>query len=418
MAYFIYRIYFLLTFVIHYISPILLLYRVYKGKEISSRFMEKLGYYNIKSLGNLVWIHAASVGELNSVSSIIHSISKTHNVLVTTVTVTSEKVFKKHNFSSNVVHQFAPLDTPQTVTSFVKHWKPKIGVFVDSEIWPNLITYSSCSFKLININARLSKTSFKKWCYLKPLARMMYNSFSFIAPCSKHDMDRIKTFLFPKTKIEFLGNLKLSLPELQCDETELKKFQNSLKESTVIVAASTHKGEEDIIIRAFKKIKAKHIKLIIIPRHPNRGREVLQLAQDYGFKASIRTIEDNINDETDIYIANTLNELGLWYRLSDITIMGGFFKKNVGGHNIIEPAQLNNFILVGPHDHNFSNLVELFELDGAIVRTSEKTLHDDIKPYISSSEARKNVVLQCKKVLQKNDIDAQQILIKINNLSK
>lgn len=379
---FIYRVYLILTTLLHFVLPFLLKSRIKKGKENPKRYKEKLGIYTLsRPQGKLIWFHAASVGEFNSLIPVINRI-KDAKVLVTTVTLTSSQMFEKAKLK-NTIHQFAPLDSPLIVKKFLDHWSPNIGIFVDSEIWPNLLRMSSQRIKLINLNARLSPKSAKRWEMCKPFITFLYNSFDAIYPCSTQDLLRISNLTNHK-HIEYIGNLKYAGDAPSCDEKLLSKYQSKLDGRTVIVAASTHPGEEDFIISALKSTLETHpeILLIIAPRSPYRSLEIRNIAHHHHIKSATRSEEDDIAS-AQIYIADTIGEMGLWYRLSSIVLMGGTFLTD--GHNIIEPAKLNNAIIVGNSYPHFEDVINEFHDNHAIkIIHSKEELNTQIIDLIKS----------------------------------
>jgi 3-deoxy-D-manno-octulosonic-acid transferase len=368
------------------------------GKEHPKRAPEKLGFYNLKRPeGNIIWFHAASVGELNSITEIVKILSQDNNILITTGTLNSYKVFDKIGFNKNVIHQFAPLDSPEIVKRFLQYWQPSKGIFTDSELWPNLICHASKQMPLYNVNARLSDKSFQTWQYFGSLARYLYSQFTYVIACSEYDLKKISHFV-DSTKLHCFGNLKCSTPPLSDNVAISDTLKDQCADRLVIVAASTHDGEEEIILDSlldnFKSDP--RILLILVPRDVSRGLDILKLCISKKLDASVRTDTDQISNTAQVYIANTLGELGIWYRLSKIAFVGGSLV-DVGGHNIIEPAQLGNAIISGNHYSNFKDIFDLFIKKDAIqIASNTSELKNTFSNLISNKNAIENYAKNAK----------------------
>ncbi|MCE2991971.1 MAG: 3-deoxy-D-manno-octulosonic acid transferase [Candidatus Jidaibacter sp.] len=384
-----YSLYFLITWCAHPFMRIVLARRLRAGKEHSGRYIEKLGKYSVsRPDGKLIWFHVASVGELNSIIPLVKILEETNLVLITTITINASKVFEKANFK-RVIHQFAPIDTPQAVRRFLNFWKPNIGIFIDSELWPNLLSLASARTRLINLNGRLSDKSAKRWGYFRSLAIYLYGRFSKILPCSSDDMNKISRFA-SKTQLDFIGNLKLAATPNMPKESELLAFKKQLKDKLIIVAASTHPGEEAIILKAFKNVKNNYANLFMIlaPRNPSRGIEISEICKSMELKSSLRGKQQELPKSTDdVYIADTVGEMSLWYTLSEISIVGGSFVPH-GGHNIVEPAKLDNAIIIGKYTENFRDIVTYFIENNAVIIASGSELESKLVELIEEKKLR------------------------------
>lgn len=391
-----YRLYYIFTLIAHFIVPTLLKRRLRAGKENPDRYQEKLGHYSIeRPKGDLIWFHAASVGELNSIIPIIKKLGKV-SFLITTVTLNSSKVFERANIK-NAIHQFAPVDSPFIIKKFLDYWQPKRGIFIDSEIWPNLICIASERFDLINLNARISRKSTASWARLRSLINLLYNKFSHIYPCSKADMARIKT-LTDNKHVKYIGNIKYMADAPACDPKKHIEYMKKLTGKKIVVAASTHPGEEDYILNAMKPIFASHpeLFLIIAPRDPSRSADISASIKKCGLSYAVRSQNEDIK-RSQVYIADTIGEMGLWYRLSELVIMGGTILYN--GHNIIEPAQLNNAIIIGQNYWNFEDVVEDFMEENAVkIVSSEDDMTTKITDFIKSDDLLSIAIKRAKKV--------------------
>lgn len=369
-----------------------LLSRRQKGKEDEERFSERLGITKIsRPEGIIVWIHAASVGESISVLPLVNLLlesNKNTNILFTTGTVTSAKILQKR-LPKRVIHQFVPVDKYITVKRFLEHWKPDIALWVESELWPNLIIESQKSgCKMIQVNARISEDSRRTWQRAKKLIQRMLECFSLSLAQSQQDADRLKELGAKNTK--YIGNLKYDAPPLPTDPKEAGQILKAIGERQFWVAASTHKGEEEIIFSIHRKLREKQPDLltIIIPRHPNRSKEIAEdiRQKDSLINIAIRSEGEEIKKDTEIYIADTMGELGIFYRLANIVFIGGSLVDH-GGQNPLEAARLECAIISGPHTHNFSEIYREMKYERAYLEVSdEEELYSTVSRLFSNHE--------------------------------
>ena len=386
----IYSLYRAISFLIYPLWFISLRRRIKNGKESPERYLEKLGRISIqRPHGKLIWFHAVSVGEINIIIPLIkryHKLSPNVNFLITTITVTSAEVCAKANIP-NSIHQYLPIDVPFVVNKFFNHWKPDLSIFTESELWPNLLWTAKKYSKVLLINGRLSDKSFKKWKKLPKIMSFLLKLFDEVLPGTDVDLKRF-SFFYDKN-IHYLGNLKNAAPAMSYNRALLDKLRYSTGDRQVVVYASTHRGEEEMIMRAHQQIK--HIYpdflTIIVPRHIDRTAEILRLAARRNLNVALYTNNNHeIHINNDIYIANVIGELGTFYRLADIAFVGGSFVR-VGGHNTLEPAKLGLAVIVGPHTFNFSEINEGFlKHDSLLVVNNEKELVKAIKELLSNPE--------------------------------
>ena len=398
-----YYFYALLLYLLNPFTSLFVEIRLYRNKENKSKYLERLGYFtNQRPYGKLAWFHVASVGEFNSVLPIIKHLEKNYIILVTGITQNVHKVISEIKFK-NTIFQFAPLDTPQIVNRFLKHWNPDIGIFVDSELWPNLINLSSKKFKLINLNAKLSDKSFKRWNYAKSFVKFLYNKFTIILPCSMSDYNKIANFVKPE-KLKFIGNLKFCTYLKKVGQNKLSKYIELLKGKDVILASSTHNNEEEIILKIFKNIKIDYpnIFLIIVPRHPERINEITQMCDLINLNYNVRSQKHELDINKNLYIADTLNELNLWYSISNIAIIGGSFV-DIGGHNLLEAARLNNAVVIGNYYNNFKDIVTDFNNNRALIISSKENLHDDLSKLLMNKSHISTLASNASQLSNDND---------------
>jgi 3-deoxy-D-manno-octulosonic-acid transferase len=375
------------------LMPMLLARRLSRGKEDRARLPERRGEARIpRPDGPLVWLHGASVGELASVLPLIERITRRElNVLVTTGTVTSGGLAAQR-LPRSVVHQFVPLDVPGYVRRFLDHWRPDLALFVESDLWPNLmIETSDRGVPMILLNGRLSERSLRRWRYLPDVIINLLRRFDLCLARTPADAKRFGELGAPH--IVTTGNLKLDVPAPPADEAKLLALKDATAGRPLIAAASTHAGEETAIIDAHRRLRADFPRLLslIAPRHPERGPGVAEIAAAAGLTAALRSRGEMPRDTTDIYVADTVGELGIIYRLAPIVFVGGSLVRH-GGQNPIEPAKLGAAVLHGPHVWNFAEIYE--ELDnagGAQPVADEKTLSERIGMLMKQPELRTHV---------------------------
>lgn len=354
-------------------SPLLALWlrwRLSQGKEDAARLSERFGHASQpRPQGRLLWLHAASVGEASSVLYFISTLREQAPrlaILVTTGTVTSARLMQAR-LPHGVIHQFAPIDTPQAARRFIRHWRPNFAFWVESEFWPNLIFETNASEAFMGIlNGRLSERSFASWRRLPGFARAMLRCFDIAFAQTEADAARLMQL--GARQAVCLGNLKFDAKPLPGNDSDLLSLQRLLAGRPVWLAASTHPGEEEIIAQADRLLRATRPNLltVIVPRHPSRGDEI---AAKIAVHASVaqRSKKQLPESAAAFYIADTLGELGLFYRLSEVVFMGGSLVRH-GGQNPLEPARFSCALLAGAHTHNFADIYDDMERQGLCLR--------------------------------------------------
>ena len=349
------RTYSLLTRLATPAVRLLLARRRRRGKEDPLRLPERLGHAGLpRPAGQLAWIHAASVGEALSVLPLVARLQALDmQVLVTTGTVTSARLMAER-LPKGALHQFVPVDLPGAVNRFLDHWRPDLAIWVESELWPNLVLAAARrGIAMALVNARMSAASARGWARLPGLARPLMQAFAIIMAQSAEDAERFR-FLGAQT-LSVPGNLKVAAEPLAADAEALAHLGASLGARPRWLAASTHAGEERIAARVHLQLRTSHPDLItlIVPRHPARGGEIAADLAGLGLKVARRANGDLPDARTDIYLADTLGELGLFYRLAPIAFVGNSLLPG-GGHNPLEPARLGAAVLSGPRTANFT----------------------------------------------------------------
>ena len=339
------------------LAPTLLARRLKRGKEDPARLDERYGASRIaRPRGPLVWVHGASVGELLAVGPLVERIrSKDFAVLCTSGTVSSAQVAVQR-FPKTVIHQFVPIDAPRFVERFFDHWKPDLALFVESDLWPNLIiTAKERNVPLILVNGRVSERSFNRWRIVPSTIGSLLRRFDLCLAQSAGHAARYRDLGAPR--ITTTGNLKLDVPEPPADAAALAALRAAVGDRPIIAAASTHAGEETALIEAHRRLRNTFPRLltIIVPRHPDRGPGIVEIANAAGLSTTLRSRDAQPDRDDDIYVVDTMGELGLVYRVAPIVFVGGSLASH-GGQNPIEPIKLGAAILHGPHVWNFSEI--------------------------------------------------------------
>jgi len=354
--------------------PSLLSQRLKRGKEDPARLGEREGIARIaRPEGRLIWIHAASVGESLSILPLVKQLLAARgdlHVLVTTGTVTSATLMAER-LPERAIHQFVPLDHPSYCRRFLDHWQPDVGVWVESEFWPNLIMETDeRRIPLALINARITLKSYEGWRRFPKTIRDLISRFAVVHAQTAESAERLRSL--GALGVETPGNLKHDADPLPADEEEVSSLLEAIDDRPVWLASNTHDGEEIIAADVHAALTAKHDHLltIIVPRHPARGDEIAEELKARRFKVSQRSKGEAIAPDTDIYLADTLGEMGVFYRLSDIVLIGGSFPA-LGGHNPFEPAHLHSALIAGPSDFNFAEAFAEFTQHDALIRVND-----------------------------------------------
>ncbi len=388
---------------IHPLAGTLLRRRSERGKEVPERLSERMGIASIaRPNRKLLWFHAASVGETNVVLPLINMLYKERpdlQILLTTVTVTSAHIAATR-LPPNAVHQFIPLDTPAFVKRFLDHWRPDMALFIESEIWPNLIMDADRRrIPLALLNARMSNRSFKRWLKLRGLSRPIFSRFAVVLAQSDILAKRLRRLGAPK--VISAGNLKFDSPPPPIDQAELAHLRSMIGERDVFLAASTHPGEDEIIAEAHQALIKSRPELltIIVPRHPERGAGIAAMLAERGISAVKRSETSEIGRDINIYIGDTLGELGLFYSLAPFAFIGGSLVPR-GGQNPIEAVKLGTGVITGPHWHNFPEVYQALAEQGGcrfvtsgddLIQTACALFEDQASLDLMKSRAEKAV---------------------------
>lgn len=352
--------------------------RLKAGKEDPNRLSERFGTASHpRPKGRLIWLHAASVGESLSLQGLIRQVlaqdADTH-ILLTTTTVTSARLMADL-LPPGAIHQFAPYDTRAAVRRFLGHWRPDVAVWTESELWPRLLVETDAlSIPMLLINARVSEKTMARWRRIPDTARALLSPFRAILVQEASSAAIMHEIGVPPEIISVTGSLKEELPPPDAAPEALMALQTALAARPCWFAASTHEGEEETLVAAHRQAfnTAPDAPLLIVaPRHPERGQSLAKRLATDGWVTALRSAGDHPGPQTDIYIADTLGEMGLWYRLCPVAFIGGSLAR-IGGHNPYEPMQLGCAIIHGPHVSNFADIyARLAQAGGARLAATE-----------------------------------------------
>ena len=354
---FFYRIFINSIFIL---SPLIIFFRLLKKKEDIKRFKEKIGFFKQKkNKRKLIWFHGASVGELQSIVPLLEKYEKSEKIsqiLITSNTLSSSKIIEKIK-SKKIIHQFFPIDNYLLAEKFLNHWSPSMALFIDSEIWPNmLINLAKRKIPIILLNARITKKSFNRWIKLKKFSKLIFNKFNLCLSSNKETVKYLKKL--GAKNIKYFGNLKYSQSEneeIQIDY-QTRKF---ISKRTVWCAASTHNFEEKFVGLVHKELKKKYENLltVIIPRHIDREKQIVDQLSNLDLNIHIHEPRSKIRKDTDIYLVNSFGKTKSFYSIINNIFLGGSLIKH-GGQNPLEAVRYNCNILHGSNIYNFKEIYE------------------------------------------------------------
>ena len=400
---------FLYSMLMYLLTPYLLLRLWWKSRRLSAyrmRIAERFGFGIHECPPVDVWVHAVSLGEMIAASPLIDSLlTKHYSVLVTTMTPTgSEQALMR--FGNRVSHQYIPYDIPCALKRFLKHRNPGVGIIMETELWPNLI-YQAAKAKvpLLLANARLSERSHRGYMMLRFFFKPLLQQFWAILTQSEDDARRFIALGAQSTSVRFLGNIKFDIHSEAVDS----QISKSLKElwgakRPVVIAASTHEGEEVQILNELRSLQQAipNVILLIAPRHPERFQTVLKLCKQTGFNTGLRSETHTLCTENEVIVLDCLGELMSWYQISDYAFVGGSFVP-VGGHNVLEPIAVGVPVLSGTQVHNFKAIcAELKAADAIQLIADAKALTESIIKLHQDHISRQQMIDNASGVLEQN----------------
>ncbi len=392
--------------------------RLKQGREDPTRSRERRGIPSLpRPDGALVWIHAASNGEAMSALPLINRLldrDPRGHVLVTTGTVTSARLMAQY-LPDRALHQFIPVDRTTWVRSFLDYWRPDAGIWVESEFWPALIWEMRAAGKpMALVNGRVSRRSLIRWRRISGIAADLLSGFQPCLAQTPSDADYLQSL--GARNADCVGNLKLSVPPLPANAALLAQERARIGSRPIWLAASTHPGEEEIIAEAHRLMQDRFPDLltILVPRHPKRGGDITEYLQKQSFPVSCRSQGGEIDMDSAIHVADTLGELGLFYRLAPVAFIGGSLCGGHGGHNPIEAALLGCAPIHGPDMANFSTVAEdLAREGGAITIHAADELADAVTHLLSDETARSCLATASAKVAQDGAGTADRVLARL-----
>jgi 3-deoxy-D-manno-octulosonic-acid transferase len=358
------------------LAPALLRGRMRRGKEDPERLSERLGHASrSRPQGPLAWLHGASVGEALSLLPLIDRLRRGRpdlNLLVTSGTTTSAELLARR-LPDGVIHQYAPVDAPGAARRFLDAWRPDLAVFVESELWPNLLTQARArGARLAAVSARMSEQSARNWRRMPGAARRLFEGFDLVLP--QDDLTAARLAALGARDGGRL-NLKLAGDPLPVDPAVLEAARRAAGDRPLLLAASTHPGEEEVVLEAFQAITSDGLpfaaRLVVVPRHPVRGAGIAARARLMGFSTWLRSEAGSPvtgSPEAEVWVADALGELGLWFRLATSALVGGSLAEDIGGHNPLEPARLDCPVIAGPHTQGWAAVYQALDQAGAVAR--------------------------------------------------
>ncbi len=352
----------LLTYLFYIFSPIYLISRKLRNKEHSTRYIEKLSKISaIREKGFLIWFHVASVGEAMSILPLIENLrtqEKVNKILITSITLSSGQILeKKYKNNKKIIHQFLPLDTPLFVEKFLNHWSPNLSIFVDSEIWPNLIFgIKKRNIPLLLVNGRITKKSFSRWNFLKKTSNKIFEKFDLCLAANMETENFLK--ILGAKNVKNHGNLKFTNLQNKLNNNLNENLINDINGRKIWCAASTHPTEEIVCAKTHQKLKKiyNNILTIIIPRHINRVNKIRNELSSLNLKIICYSDCNKIDHDTDVLLVDVYGENSKFFNISKNVFLGGSLVKH-GGQNPIEPSRLGCKIFHGP---NVDNFIEIY----------------------------------------------------------
>ncbi len=398
-----------------------LFFRVFKKKEDKSRLKERFGNpTKSRPEGQIIWLHAVSVGEANSSLILIDELLKfapKTSILFTTTTLTSAKIIseKLPKWQGRVIHQFLPIDSYFCVKNFLDFWRPRAAIFVESEIWPNLIFEARKMGALtFLVNARMSEKSAKKWLLARLIGFRIFDYFATIFAQSEGDKKRLEKLT--NQEVLLYGNLKSQAHNLEANEEKISDLKGKIGNRKFLVAVSTHAGEEEIILQVHDRLKNNFpdFLTIIVPRHPNRAQEIKNLCRSR--KISQRSQSENISNSTEIYLADSLGEMGIFYSLQNFAFIGGSLLP-IGGHNPFEAIKLGCAVISGSQVFNFAEIYRDLQKDQAcLIVDSADDLYEAALKIIKDAKVAETLNQAAQKIIKNSENIAGRIVAKMDSL--
>ena len=363
-------------------APMLVKRRLKAGKERVERISERFGQTKVeRPEGELLWMHGASVGECRLLLDVFEAVKKKREdviALITSQTLTSADMVSAWA-TRGVIHQMAPVDAPGAVNRFLNYWKPDAVVFAEGEIWPNMLAgIKQRGIHAALINARMTGKTLTSWRKRPAAAKEVFSTFGFIGAADQATAEGLAAAT--DRKIKTIGNLKIAAPIQTPPQSDITAFRMAVDMRPIVLAASTHPGEDEFALDAFMDLKTRipNAMLVLVPRHPERGTAIVGMSRTRGLNTQQwSNTKSPPSSRIDVLVADTIGELMFWYALANAVYLGGATVEGVGGHNPVEPAQLGKRVFTGPHGFNFKETFDTLEKLGALhIGTQPKQLSD------------------------------------------
>jgi 3-deoxy-D-manno-octulosonic-acid transferase len=395
--------------------PYLLNRRAKRGKEDPARKHERLGKpTELRPEGTLIWLHGASVGESLVLATLVEHLGGLRanwNFLVTTGTTTSAELMS-NRLVSNARHQYVPIDTPGAARRFLDHWKPDLAIFAESEIWPNLLLETSGrGIPMALVNARMNNKSLRNWRTRRATANRLFRAFDWIGAADQRTHDGLSKLL--DQPVTLSGNLKLEAGAQPPDTHALMTARVDVSGRMVWLAASTHEGEEETVLKAHDILLDNHpdCLLILAPRHPDRGKAIARKVRTHGYGCAQRSKNEIPHTNDRVWLADTLGEMPLWFTVAPAALIAGSLKPGIGGHNPIEASQAGATVITGPHVPSFQDLYDsyrannaaIFVKDAAEIAAAVETVWDNRGP---TPDDAARAITQCSGGALQTTVDA------------
>lgn len=386
-----------------------ILFKSIQDKDYASRLHHRLGFYKQNKIQNSIWFHAVSLGEVIASEKIIKKLLESNDIVLSVTTPTGLRQAKKI-YKDKISIIYAPWDFWFFISGVFRSYNPKALIIFETEIWPSMISYSrNKNIPVILCNGRLSDNSLKNYMIFKNFFKKILNKFELIFAQTNNHKENFKSLIGSDEIIEICGSVKFDI-----DTKE--ELQNHVSNYSFFLASSTHPGEDEIILNAFTKLKESFgdLKLIIVPRHPERANSIISLFSNQNVKAKILSDTDQINGEDEIVIFNAIGHLNKLYSIANLAFVGGSMFKETGGHNIIEPAANMCPFIFGPYIYNFEDISQMFLSENACIQISnEDELYTAAKKILSSSEFSSQLVSNAISVVKSNkgSVDKQSSAI-------
>lgn len=349
-------------------------HRVRRGKEDPLRLDERQGRPSRnRPNGHLVWLHGASVGESRVILTLVRALLKEHpnlHCLVTTGTTTSAQLMSE-KLPSRAIHQYVPIDRPRYVRRFLDYWQPDLGIFAESELWPNLLLAAERrGIPMALVNARMNSKSVRNWLANRGSARRLLRCFAWIGAADRRTSEGLSAIL--DDDVPMVGNLKIDAEADPPDAETLERFRAAIGDRPVWLAASTHPGEDEIVLAAHQNLLKNYLNalLILAPRHPDRGDAMSDTLAAGDFAHARRSAGETPGPEHSVWLADTMGEMALWFALSPVAFIAGSLIDGIGGHNPVEATQGGAAVITGPFTASFDDVFGAYEAHDAVTRVA------------------------------------------------